>query len=263
MSRAVRLSWPDVQPLQLWDLPLGDGRCFWQAVSARRVEDLREEGWHEGAIGARIAAGVVAGCRALPHRFKGVHLFGGLALLSGLRETLTTLRTPWPFYVSSGSPRDYALYAKRYLFGSEPMIVVDVGQTTIKGYLPDGTRFLFVRDTTLIPYGACPDKADRAVQFVKSAIASLRSVVPTAAVLMALPAPVDQHLVPGESTYGIDGRDTFVDEVIDDPSCPVFVMNDAELAAECARGEGGAAGGPRLVLSLGLGPGGALLAQGG
>ena len=257
MNRAVRLSWPDVEPLQVWDLDIGDGKRFWEVVDERRIVAWRAQGHSERAIAIRLVDGIITACYSIGRKFEGVYVLGGLTRLPHLKEFLWQASTPWPFFVPPVG-RDYAWRAKLHMFGSKQMIVVDVGQTAIKGFLPDGEPVMFKRDTQLIPYGDCLGKAARSIQFIRSAIASLRSAAPKASVLLGLPAPVDKDLVPGYSTYGFEGCKTFVRDVVPDPACPVFVMNDAELAAECARAESGTDA-PLLVLTLGHGPGAAIL----
>ncbi len=256
MDRVVRLSRPDVELLDVWDLDIG-GQRFWEVVDERNIAQRREAGWVASNIAACVADGIITACYSIGRKFEGVYVLGGLTRLPHLKEFLWRAPTPWPFFVPPAG-RDYAWRAKLHMFGTEQMIVVDVGQTAIKGFLPDGEPVVFTRDTELIPYGECPDKGARSIHFIKSAIASLRSVAPKASILLALPSPVGDDLIPGPSTYGFAGCKTFVRDVVPDPACPVFVMNDAELAAECARGDSGTDA-PLLVLTLGHGPGAAIL----
>ena len=257
MDRAIRLVFDDVTPLQLWDLDMGDGRRFWQLASARRVNVLRQSGLNDKIISEMIVRAAVDATTRLPATFDSIYLTGGLTMLQGFVEALRRTRSAAPVFCgTSGSA--YAVAGKKAMFGGERMIVVDMGQTAVKVYMPDGSPFRFKRDRYLIPTGECPNKGDRTVHWLREIITHVCSLDPSASVLLSLPCPVTRDLVPGTCTYGIAGRKTFIDEIFGRLECPVFVINDAELAAECARQDVKRMG-PVLTLTLGYGPGGALL----
>lgn len=171
---------------------------------------------------------------------------------------------PWPCMLGAGN-RFFAWEAKRAIFGEAPMIVMDAGQTAIKGYTETGGKILFPRDTKLIPFGGpAENKADAAIEFIAESLSTLLTDAATnVPLLMSLPAPLDDACVPGETNYGFGGRANVVKEILDLAEAgerKVYVCNDAELAGACARVETPA---PRTVLclTLGLGPGGAILTR--
>lgn len=258
MNRVTRLACPDVLPIQVWDLDLG-GRKFWEVVSARNVYDMKMRRAAPLRIATTIADGITRGCAAIQHLgfdFGAVYLCGGVACIQGLQDALHGAGK----FVFGG--RDYAWEAKQALFGDDLFVVVDVGQTSIKAYLPDETRYVYERNTQTIPYGESPGKAEAAIRFIGGVIGKVAAAAPKAAILLSLPCPVDENLVPGENTYGFAGRADFVYEALlaaEVPAeTPVHVINDAELAAECAREQ---VFDQRrvLALTLGLGPGAAIV----
>lgn len=253
----TRLACPGVVPLQVWDLDVGSGQKFWEVVGARVVSKLLQE--HSPTEAAcLIASGIVRGCTVLQRQydFDTVFLAGGGSELLGLQAVLVAP----PMWMFGG--RDYAATAKEAVFGNEPMVTVDVGQTAVKCYATPGAAFIIERDLETLPFGEIPGKKERTVRFLGDAIKQAMTMLPQAPLLLSLPMPVDDFLVPGESTYGVAGSVTFVDELLVEADVPsgtqVYVINDAELAAECARvhlPEGRKV----LVLTLGLGPGAALI----
>jgi hypothetical protein len=90
-----------------------------------------------------------------------------------------------------------------------------------------------------------------------------------AALCLALPCPLDGTLIPGGSTYGWEGHAPLVADLLHAAGLTgpggggtVLVLNDAELAAEAARRDARLADRRRvLCLTLGFGPGGALLVR--
>lgn len=254
---AVRLACPGVKPLQVWNIDIGGGQRFWQAVGGRVVEKLAEE--HTPQECARIIANaLIRGCLTIKraHDFDTVFLAGGGAEMLGLNALLPAP----PLWLFGG--RDYAWTAKEWLFGQDPMVVVDVGQTSIKCFASPGARFFVDRDLEEVPFRTVPGKAARSIRFIGKAIRDATAMLQGAPLLLSLPMPLDVNCVPGESSYGVDGLATFVDEVLVaaevSVDLPVYVINDAELAAECARAAV-PPGRKVLVLTLGLGPGAALV----
>ncbi|MFP2905247.1 ROK family protein [Pyxidicoccus sp. 3LFB2] len=89
------------------------------------------------------------------------------------------------------------------------------------------------------------------------------------ALCLALPCPLDGTLIPGGCTYGWEGHASLVDDLLHasgltgpEGGGTVLVLNDAELAAEAARWDARLADHRRvLCLTLGFGPGGALLVR--
>ncbi|MCP3136646.1 ROK family protein [Pyxidicoccus xibeiensis] len=156
-------------------------------------------------------------------------------------------------------------------------VAIDVGQTSIKCASPSALR-VFERDTTTLPLRliGTPRPADghhipAAVRFIAGALRTFVEqdvTVPPDALCLALPCPLDNALVPGGCTYGWEGHTRLVADLLDAAKLPgpggtVLVLNDAELAAEAAREDARLADSGRvLCLTLGFGPGGALLERG-
>jgi predicted NBD/HSP70 family sugar kinase len=87
------------------------------------------------------------------------------------------------------------------------------------------------------------------------------------ALCLGLPCALDDALAPGACTYGWESRASLVSDILaasglNPPRATVRVLNDAELTAEAARRDGRVTGARVLCLTLGFGPGGALLERG-
>jgi len=256
VSRIVRLSCPGVRPLQVWDLDVGSGQKFWEVVGARLTEDLSRK-YSRTEAASIVASGIIRGCGVIQreHEFDTVFLAGGGAEMLGLQDML---RAP-PVWMFAG--RNYAWTAKEALFANKDlMVVVDVGQTSVKCYASPGASFVVARDFSTIPIEDVLGKQERSIWFIRDAVREASTMLPNVPLLLSLPFPIGDDLVPGESTYGVAGHKTFVDEVLADvpADTQVYVINDAELAAECARAHL-PEGRKVLVLTLGLGPGAALI----
>ncbi len=279
MTRIRRWRRSQVQPLSVFDLPLENG-LFWERVGAQRLEALRHEGRSDHAIGLELAAHTAAALRRLRERtsFDAAWIAGGLTLLPGFSETLrenaelpVTIDGNGVFAGEAGGLR---LLREAGLRGA----VVDVGQTSIKASCC-GRRFVRQRDHAALPLewidpeGAPPARSttrlDNAARFVGDAIAdALRAADSSeASLVLALPCAVDDACVPGPCTYGFSGEALLVPRALEHAQSrlaafrihDVMVLNDAELAAESALASGGATAPRTLVLTLGLGPGAALL----
>lgn len=259
-----RLRVSGITPQQVWDVKLPDGRFFWEATGARWMRAQRAAGFSDYAIASQIVGAVAYACKVIGAP-SNVYLCGGLAAFPHLKES-ASFRSDRRFVVSRAG-RDYAQVASRVLSGHQPIHVCDVGQTSIKAFTAAGNRIICARDPTLIPYGAAPDKAARTVQFVASTLRELVALgKPNTPILLALPCPVADDLTLGACTYELEKHKTFVQDVLTAAKVPaqtaVHVINDAELAGVCARAEfPRTLKGQILALSLGLGPGAALVTQ--
>ena len=106
-----------------------------------------------------------------------------------------------------------------------------------------------------------------AVRFVGDALRTFVEETATPdALCLALPCPLDAALMPGGCTYGWEGHAPLVTDLLHAAGLTgggtVLVLNDAELAAEAARGDTRLEDSRRvLCLTLGFGPGGALLVR--
>lgn len=107
---------------------------------------------------------------------------------------------------------------------------------------------------------------DAAVDFIGAAFSGVPAK-PEARIniVLALPCSINDALEPGACTYGWESATELVPRVFANlqargrvtGAARGVVLNDAELAAEAARAHG--IDTPALVLTLGFGPGGALL----
>jgi len=273
MSTAAR-RWhrPEVQSLSIFDLDL-DGAPLWQRLGQPRVDSLRAAKASENEIGAELATTTLAAIEALRgrHRFERVFLGGGLTLLDGFVGRVRD--------AANGSIeicRDGAFVGERggraLLDDASDCLVADVGQTAIK-LSARGQRLVRERDLALLPLelidpGGAPPRPqprrlERAAEFIGGAIGAFGSRGDR--LVLALPCPLDDACIPGPCTYGWQGEARLVAAILErtrlEPS-EVLVLNDAELAAETALASraAGSPAGPLLVLTLGFGPGAALVA---
>jgi len=279
--RVRRWRGPGVQGLELWNRPLRDG-MFWEQVGVPRLDRLRADGWREADIGRDQARSVATALDGL-HRelgFQSVFLGGGLLEIDGFASSLHASRLPFRIALSpdrafAGEAGGHALLGALGLPGG---VVLDVGQTAVKASCRR-VRAIRPRDPSsqplelIDPAGARPRpsraRVGAAAALVSAAARDLveRSGPPQPAVVLALPCPLGEDLVPGGCTYGWEGDPSLVPALVDAVACvighsapEVLVLNDAELAAESARLDLVPAPGDRvLCLTLGFGPGGALV----
>jgi hypothetical protein len=277
--RIERLRWPGVTSLSVWNRPLPDGRELWQQVGAPWVEEQRRRGVHEATIGQGLAEVLAPAIRGL-HQELGLaacFLTGGLCAIAGFREALHVAVGSFPITIAHDPVWAAAEAGLAWLReqGTPESGVVDVGQTAIKTLSRAG-RHVHERDLEALPFRLIGEDGtsrgaptERLATFLSTALAALE--VPSPAqdprVLLALPCPIEDDLLPGPCTYGWQGDRGLLPAVFLSPAGPwpdrevrVDVLNDAELAAEAARRSFVLEPGSRvLCLTLGFGPGGALL----
>jgi hypothetical protein len=261
---------PGVTPLEVWNLPVL-GRELWELLGTPRVDADRRAGVPEAALASRLLPALTGALEPLVrrHAVDAVWLSGGLACLEGFGSALAKAPLPCPVHVATEPRFAPALTGLRLLAPLHPTspLAVDVGQTSIKCAAPGALR-VFERDTAALPllFIGQPRPADghhipTAVRFIAGA---LRAFTPDA-VCLALPCPLDDALIPGGCTYGWEGHASLVADIVREAGLPdaggtVLALNDAELAAEAARDDARLADARRvLCLTLGFGPGGALL----
>lgn len=270
---AQRWRRPHVRALPIWDLQLDEG-LLWQRLGLPRVEALREQGRAELEIGAELAQTAAAALRLLRerHRFDRVFVGGGLTLIEGFVQELLR-RVDHPIDVSPDERFAGERGGLALLEGRGGGAVVDVGQTAIKASCR-GRRLVRERDLRALPLElidpsgapprAAPDRLERAAAFIGAAIAELGSDGDS--LVLALPCPLDDACVPGPCTYGWAGEARLVPAILERSGKhfrEVLVLNDAELAAETALARRPREAGERvLVLTLGFGPGAALIGPG-
>jgi hypothetical protein len=243
-----------------------DGGLLWERLGVPRVEAMRAQGIADAQIGAELAECAGATVRRLRerHGFECAYVAGGLTQIEGFaaassRQSEVVVDPEGRF---AGERGGLALLAQ---LGYERGAVVDVGQTGIKASL-DGRRLVVERDRQALPFefidpsGAPPRasgmRLSAAAAFIGGAIAELDA----SALVLALPCPLDDACVPGPCTYGWEGETRLVQAILEASGRSfreVLVLNDAELAAETARLA--CPGRRTLVITLGFGPGGALL----
>jgi hypothetical protein len=285
--RVRRCRRSDVQVLEVWNLSLPDG-LFWERVGVPRVDALRGAGLGDAGIAEELAeslAGALWLLHARLHVDRGF-LGGGLLEIDGFEDAVRAEDLPFPVVFSP----DRVFVAERGGFEllreerGAAGAVVDVGQTAIKGSR-EGTRIVRPRDfgelplELIDPSGRKPApsavRRERAAELIAGAVLDLSAPGPGApGLVLALPCPVDDDLVPGACTYGWEDDRDLLPEVfrrIESGLGPgpggsdreALVLNDAELAAESARAVVRPPDGERLLcLTLGFGPGAALLAPG-
>jgi hypothetical protein len=249
-----------------------EGGLLWERLGVPRVEALRAESLADAEIGAELAASAKDAIFRLRarHGFERAYVAGGLTQFDGFAAALSkeTGVVVDPDGRFGGERGGLALLAE---LGHQRGAVVDVGQTGIKASMA-GRRLVVERDCEALPFelidpsGAPPPASDTrlatAAAFIGGAIAKLvaSAGLRPLALVLALPCPLDDACVPGPCTYGWEGEARLVTAILERSGHSfreVLVLNDAELAAETAlcRGRGSST----LVLTLGFGPGGALV----
>lgn len=279
---------PGVTPLEVWNLPVL-GHELWEVLGAPRVDEDRRAGVPESLLAFHLLP-VLAGALAelVPrHDVDAVWLSGGLACLEGFESLVeeASAALSCPVYVAE-DPRFAPVRTGLRLLSDAGQalipaprrpthpVALDVGQTSIKCASPQGLR-VFERDTAALPllFIGLPRPEDghhipAAVRFIGGALRAFVGQEAPDALCLALPCPLDGALVPGGCTYGWEGYAPLVADILREAALPVpaggtgtvWVLNDAELAAEAARGDARLADSRRvLCLTLGFGPGGALL----
>ncbi|QSQ11674.1 ROK family protein [Myxococcus landrumensis] len=279
--RPRRYRAPGVTPLEVWNLPVL-GRELWELLSAPRVEADRRAGVPEAQLAPRLMPGLLAAVESLVHRHTvdAVWLTGGLLCLEGFKPALEAaaqgLRCP--IHLAEAPRFAPVLAGLRLLSASATSpLSLDVGQTSVKCVSQQAPPRVFERDVTALPrlFIGMPRPADghhipAAVHFIAGALRSFARDTGASTpdgLCLALPCPLDDALLPGGCTYGWEGHASLVDDLLEHADLPgsgeVLVLNDAELSAEAARGEPRLASHARILcLTLGFGPGGALLERG-
>ncbi len=202
--------------------------------------------------------------------FDAVFLTGGRSADRLLRAELSKFPGAILFAeepVFAGERGGFELLRSRDLSGW----VADLGKSQLKLSAP-GRRWQFSRDWTRLR-SSCqvslqeiPAQRRRLREFIalKLQTALAESGLRPQALVSALPSRLDEDGTPGTSGYaGMQGDRTLLRDATDLaglPGLPLFVLNDAELAALGAREDPRLAGfGKVLVLTLGFGIGAALI----
>lgn len=262
----TRLHPPGILPLELWDLLMPDGSILWHHMQSPRFgEMLREvisQVWHgtaathsEGQVSATISG------------FHTLHLTGG-----GAHAVLEIMKLgPWAETTISRETAFGAAAGGQVLLAGHDLSgwVLDVGQSGLK--LCDGTvRLHRPRDWIRLPLrdDAVAMDANQQRAELRLCLAALLVEMHQSAgvwphgLIAALPSRLNDQGVPEDSSYiGMRGDASLVPDAMKlaaMPDVPLFVLNDAELAAVSARHEFDLIK-PALVLTIGFGVGGALI----
>lgn len=256
---------PGITPAEVWDLPV-DGRAFWQLLGSTRLAELREAGVSEPAIAAEFAQVVSHALPLIAARlgaFERVVLAGGLTALEG-------------FGVQGAAVLPGGAFCAAGAADSDAELVADIGQTAHKLAL-GAQRVLIERDLQRCPlvtveqHGSLSlqrrtELGTAACEFAAQSIARGLQLGEARSLWLALPVTLDDVLRPGDCTYpGWEGDAGLVRRMLA-RACKlagraparVRVANDAELAALAAR-KAGLCAGRTLVLTLGFGPGAAVV----
>jgi hypothetical protein len=302
-----RIEDPAIRTLEVWREDFGDilpgaaGRLLYQAVGSQRLDALRAQCASARVASETLGRDLARSIRLLLDRDFGgagcaraVWLGGGLLNSEGVREALLNAGLPIPVIISD-DPTFCAAPGGRQLLaqhGDGRGVVVDVGQTSIKGIAfarGRARQLVFPRDHHSLPLrlqersellepGQSHLFIERAAGFIARAVFSFGSVrePPPPLLVLALPTTLSSDGTPQGCTYpGWEGSTELVpriatqlDEWIQaDHGHPwrnvpgrILLLNDAELAARSARLNATvAASGKVLVMTVGFGPGAALL----
>ena len=247
---------PRVVPLEVWDLVV-DGRPLYRvardgefaAALGRAVEALID-----GVAVSESAARFPELCRQIAQ----------VVLVGGAADAVA-----WP---CSRVPAVPAIDPERcaeagglaiLARAGQRGLVVDLGQSRLK--VRGRRRRVYPRDLADIPVSARPvDGAGRAalVAWVAAALREAAAETDPEAIVLALPCEVSERGELGTCSYPWSAGDPIVAEILAAAGLtgtPTWLLNDAELAAIGVAAQGPVAA-PTLVLTLGFGVGGALLA---
>lgn len=268
MISIARFRPPGIRPVELWDLPFEDGK-FWQHVGAFALDERRTAGEPDPSIAASFATKLRAALpviQARSGRFEHIVVAGGITGLGGFAQEAGFARILPGAGFGPGTA------------GDPDEVVIDVGQTAIKvcqrnpkgslvtALARDVTRLPIITDESKLTRTEAREQGLAAAEFAAGALArGLATKMPR--VLMAIPVEIDDKLQPGGCTYaGWKGDGELVSRIVrraveisgETPKA-VRVLNDAELAAIAARKAGLCGPGRTLVVTLGFGPGGAVV----
>ena len=256
-------AWPHegITPIELWDVRVG----------ASTLYGLRDDpSFYGSLVGAVIALrsgkAVREGGERLPAApWDAVALVGGALDETAARDAFDAAGIALdvvaadPFFASSHAREVLAEFGAAY----DNAVVIDVGQTSVKGVGPT-TRIHRPRVADAIAL----DARAELVSYVAGVLADACVGVAPAFVLLALPCEVetrDGALALGASTYPTAGEGgALVREILAGAGCASAssaVVNDAILAAWALARRVPSQAQSRLVLTLGLGVGAALVAR--
>lgn len=250
------IAWPHegILPIELWDVLVGDDTLFALRDDARFYPSLVT-----AVLALRAGRAVRAdGARLAPCPWEAVALVGGALDESRARDAFDAAGVALD--VVAADPFFASAHAREALAAEDPRhataVVIDVGQTAIK-VTSASARLHRARDT-----GAVVDPRGELVGQIASALEGLEPSF----VLLALPCEIDTTsgaIVLGASTYPTKGEGAgFIREILARAGyagVPAAVVNDAILAAWALARRAPSYSRARLVLTVGLGVGAALV----
>lgn len=265
----MRLRLPNIQPLELWDLQVPEGGILWDHAQTPDFGTILCAAMGQVWQGAGVSRSDGPICLP-PRAFDAVHLTGGGALT--VREAMR--RGPWARVevgretVFAAAPGGFALLAQQNLAGW----VLDVGQSALKICSGMG-RWQKPRDWGCLPLRQDNHSADLSQQrqamrhFIASFLSETLAITDgwPQALVAGLPCRLGDDGIPEGSSYiGMAGDAALLPDAMrlaGMPPVPLWVLNDAELAAYSAMQEpaGAATQVSTLVLTLGFGVGAALI----
>lgn len=254
-------AWPHegIAPIELWDVRVGDSTLY-----GLRDDPSFYRSLVAAVLALRSGKAVREGGERLPAApWDAVALVGGALDETGARDafdaagiTLDVVAAD-PFFASSHAREVLAEFGPAY----DGAVVIDVGQTSVKGAGP-ATRIHRPRAAAAVAL----DARAELVRYVASVLADACAGSVPGFVLLALPCEVetrDGALLLGNSTYPTAGEgEALVREILASAGCESAasgVVNDAILAAWALARRVPSLTQSRLVLTLGLGVGAALV----
>jgi hypothetical protein len=262
----IRLRPHGILPLELWDLLMPDGSILWHHMQSpdfgEKLHHVISQVWHGNAT--TESEGKVS--ETIRH-FHTLHLTGGgapavHAVMKRGPWSMTTLYHDTTFGSAAGG---HALLAGQGLHGW----VLDIGQSGFK--ISDASvRLQRPRDWSRLPLrderspADIPNQRAELRHSIAGLLMEMRAAVDAwpRALIAGLPSRLDDKGVPEECSYiGMKGDVALIPDAMrlaGMPDVPLFVLNDAELAAVSARQEFDLVN-PTLVLTIGFGVGGAMI----
>jgi hypothetical protein len=266
-----RVQHPEIRPLELSEV-LVDGATLWEcsqrpgfSIALRKALDALHEGPGTTRWRDPLPA-VLSG-------FEAVYLTGGRVEEEALRRELSQCTSPVLFgekSVFSAADGGFEVLRAHGLSGW----VADLGKSQLKLVTP-GRQWTFPRDWTRLRVAGDvspdhePAQRRRLREFIalKLQFAIAQCGHRPQAMVFALPVKLDDDGTPHGSNYaGMRGDHTLLPDALEMAGLaglPLFVLNDAELAALSALADARLAGFRKvLVLTLGFGIGAALIDRG-
>jgi len=260
----IRRHHPDrVLPLEVWDVRVG-GRSLYRVDAADHAAAVAD-------VVVQLRAGTAIRKRglALPQlAIDRVVVAGG----GPVDDVVAAIAARGIDAVASEDPLTVArrgglALARDVLGVGDDVLVVDVGQTSVKWFMNDRSGRISRPDSIKMEVDARADLdavgwRQRTLGFLVDAVSSsYAEVSKPAALVLALPCEIAEDLaVAGCSYPWPDGDATLVRDLVEGcglDGVAAIVLNDAELAAVSVRDRG--AGPGTVVLTVGLGLGGAFL----